>query len=107
MHPPPGYTMEESVAIEKHTSKLLEERQVQRNKYREARSERIAAGMADAGDLHDHQDVVCPHCGDWRLGKGPTEDHHQRCAHCTKWFDVHVRTEYRFTSSKSEPHPVV
>jgi hypothetical protein len=99
--------MEESVAIEKHTSQRLEERQAQREKYRDARAERIAAGIPDPGDCQDHQDVVCPHCGNWHPGKGPTEDHHQRCASCAKWFDVHVRTEYRFSSSKSEPDTVL
>jgi hypothetical protein len=39
-----------------------------REQYRKARRERIAAGKTLAFDLDDAEDVVCPYCGAWQEG---------------------------------------
>lgn len=87
--------------------------QALKEKARQARRERIAAGKADWCDLVDEKDVVCAHCGYWTEGR-PIYDSIDwetsirrndvivRCPMCNQHTSVETKTTYTFTMEKIE-----
>lgn len=78
---------------------------------RQARRERIAAGKADPDDCTSDTEIICPYCGDSRLGQSAHADvdkdlipyglvmaeKTEICANCGGMFTV--RVEHRRTYS--------